>query len=304
MFKDIKSNKKVVEFFKKELEYNRKAGTYLFYGLDREIVKRFAKDFAKGLNCKKYLNDFCNECESCKKIEKEIFVDLEILDDITGIKVEKIRELGIKDSVASYEGGKKIYILRDIEKLRKESSNALLKLIEEPNDGSFFILLANSLNILSTIKSRAILVKIEKENAEELEVSEEEYNFFQGNSMEIEGYKNQEKRIKDMIFSYKNIGKSLEKWKKNRDLISKIYVYGDLRDFINVTEYITKLDKIFFAEEIFNSNLERADINELIKYYIEIKGKELGSLEKFLNLKENFRTPINVRNFLITFFCE
>lgn len=304
MFKEIKSNEKAKEFLKKELKYNRKAGTYIFYGLDRELLKKFAKAFAKGLNCREYLDDYCDSCETCKRIERETHADLEILDDITGIKVEKIRELSVKDSIASYEGGKKIYILRDIEKLRKESSNALLKLIEEPNEGSFFILLANSLNILPTIKSRSILVKIEKEDAKDLEISEEEYSFFQGDSKEIEEYKNQDKKLKDMVFSYKNIGKSLEEWKKNRDLLSKMDIYGNLRDFINVKEYINRLDKSLFAEEIYNSNLERSELEELIRYSIGIKGKELKNLEKLLELKVIFKTPINIRNFLIVFFNE
>jgi DNA polymerase-3 subunit delta' len=44
--------------------------------------------------------------------------------------------------------------------MRKESSNALLKIIEEPARDTFFFLMTNSLNILSTIKSRAILVEV------------------------------------------------------------------------------------------------------------------------------------------------
>ena len=64
-----------------------------------------------------------------------------------------------------------------------------MKLIEEPAENSFFILLTNSLNILPTIKSRSILVKIKKRDAEELDVDEFTYNFFLGNSRDIENFK-------------------------------------------------------------------------------------------------------------------
>ena len=68
-----------------------------------------------------------------------LYSDLEILDNPDGLKVDEIRELAYKSSSSSYEGNRKIFIIKDISKMKKEASNALLKLIEEPNKGSFFI---------------------------------------------------------------------------------------------------------------------------------------------------------------------
>lgn len=145
------------EFLKRELKVGRNSGTYLFYGKDREALLREILDFAKGLNCKNS-EEFCDACEICKRIDRLTYGDLYILDGIKGVRIEEVRET-IENAVASsYEGGKKIFIIRDVERLRKESANALLKIIEEPPRDTFFFLTTGTLNILSTIKSRSILV--------------------------------------------------------------------------------------------------------------------------------------------------
>lgn len=145
------------EFLKRELKIGRDSGTYLFYGKDRDDLLREILDFSKALNCRE-TEEFCGVCEVCKRIDRLTYGDLYILDGIKGIRIEEIRET-IENAVASsYEGGKKIFILRDVERLRKESANALLKIIEEPPRDTFFFLTTGSLNILSTIKSRSILV--------------------------------------------------------------------------------------------------------------------------------------------------
>lgn len=302
MFKDIKSNEEAKEFLQKELRLNREAGTYIFYGGDRGLLKLFAKAFAKGLNCDVYDDDFCGECESCKRIESETQGDFEILEDLSGIKIEAIRELLYKNSVTSYEGKNKIYVLRDIELMRKEASNALLKLIEEPNEKTFFILLANSLNILPTIKSRGILVNIKIQSAEDLEVSEFEYNFFSGNALDIEEYKKREDIDLNSTFSYEDIGLAINLWVENRDLKDKVDIYKSLRDFINVKDYLNSAEKIFFAEEIVNSNLQREEIKIIFSYLVKLLNPKNKKLEECLELKGMTRSPVNLKNLLITFF--
>ena len=189
MIRDIISNEEVKEFFRNELKLKKDSGTYLFYGSDMSLLMEFALHFAKGLCCETLEGDFCGECNICKRIDKMLYSDLEILDNPDGLKVDEIRELAYKSSSSSYEGNRKIFIIKDISKMKKEASNALLKLIEEPNKGSFFILLNTNLNILPTIKSRSILVKVKKRTAEELEVDNYTYTFFRGNSEDIEKYK-------------------------------------------------------------------------------------------------------------------
>lgn len=302
MFKDIVSNDLVKEFLQKELDFNRKAGTYLFYGIDNGLLKRFAKAFAKGLNCSELKNDFCGKCENCIRIESETHGDLEILEDPSGVKVDSIRALAYKDSITSYEGKNKIYIINNIEKMRKEAANALLKMIEEPNDGSFFILLSGSLNILPTIKSRSILINIKSQTKEDLEVSLEEYSFFQGKALEIEKFKERTDIDLEEVSSYENIGENLKKWLDTEDLIYKVEIYKNIRDFMNIREYLTLVDKSYFIEEILKNSGNREDIKLILDYSINLIDKKSKKLEEILEIKNIIKTPINLKNYLTIFF--
>lgn len=304
MFNEIRSNKKAIDFFKKELILKRDSGTYLFYGVDRELLKDFAKIFAKSLNCIHYIDDFCGECDSCKAIENESYGDLEIIEDSKGIKIDKIRELVYSSSTTSYSGKKKIYIIRDIQKLRKESANALLKLIEEPTNGSFYILTASSLNILSTIKSRTILLNIEKESAKEMNVTDYEYNFFLGNSKEIKEYKKVDGYDLTVEYSFENIGEAVKNWLDTGNFIYKMDIYKSITDFIKTKDYMTLLDKIFFVNELILNGADRELIKEIMSYTSSSIGKNIKNLEKVLEIKSMERATINLKNLLITFYTN
>ncbi|MBQ3693022.1 MAG: hypothetical protein II931_06895 [Clostridia bacterium] len=66
-----------------------------------------------------------------------------------------------QNSIRSYEGGYKIYILWRVDKLYYDAAPKLLKTLEEPENKTLFILLADSSDtILQTILSRTQLVKI------------------------------------------------------------------------------------------------------------------------------------------------
>ena len=138
MIKDIVSNEEVKEFFTNELKRNKNSGTYLFYGSDMSLLMEFALYFAKGLCCESVEGDFCDACSACKRIDSLSYSDLEVLDNPDGITVDEVRALGYTSSSSAYEGNKKIFIIKDISKMKKEAGNALLKIIEEPNRGSFF----------------------------------------------------------------------------------------------------------------------------------------------------------------------
>lgn len=302
MIRDIISNEEVKEFFRNELKLQKDSGTYLFYGSDMSLVMEFALYFAKGLCCETLEGDFCGECSICRRIDKLLYSDLEVLDNPDGLKVDEIRELGYKSSSSSYEGNRKVFIIKDISKMKKEASNALLKLIEEPNKGSFFILLNSNLNILSTIKSRSILVKIKKKTAQELEVDEFTYSFFRGNSEDIEKFKIMDIDLENG-YSYQEIGKVIKGYEESKDLEYKIDIYKSIRDFINNRNYLKAYEKIFFAEEIVRTTSDRNIYREIVSYIIDMMG-DLNGLEERLVMKGMLRFPINMRVFFINLFLK
>lgn len=302
MIKDIVSNEEIKRFFKNELKLNKKSGTYLFYGSDSDQLLEFALYFSKGLCCDTLEDDFCDTCNVCQRIDRMTYGDLEVVEDVNGIKVDTVRELGYKSSSSASEGKRKIFILKDIQKLKKEAGNSLLKLIEEPAENSFFILLTNSLNILPTIKSRSILVKIKKRDAEELDVDEFTYNFFLGNSRDIENFK-----ISDIDLqkaeSYEMIGVHLKKYEETEDFKEKVYIYKCIKDFINNRHYLAQQEKLYFTEEILRGTNDRNLQRKIIEYTVSTLGN-LSGLEERLKLKSMLRFPVNMKLVLINLFLN
>lgn len=77
-----------------------------------------------------------------------------------------------KLSMKSYEGEYKIAILWMAEKMRTDTANKLLKLLEEPPEKTVFLLIAEDAEeLLATIKSRTALVKIPALDTASIEIA-------------------------------------------------------------------------------------------------------------------------------------
>ena len=83
-----------------------------------------------------------------------------IKDGKKNIEIEQIRELINFCNKSSFNDKPRFVIIDNVERLNLNSSNALLKILEEPNKGIHFILINNSAKILPTIKSRCISFNI------------------------------------------------------------------------------------------------------------------------------------------------
>jgi len=82
-------------------------------------------------------------------------------DDKKNIEIDQIREIIKFTNHSSFNSKSKFIIIDDAEFLNINSSNALLKSLEEPKIDIFFFLVYNSnLQILDTIKSRCVEIKI------------------------------------------------------------------------------------------------------------------------------------------------
>ena len=87
------------------------------------------------------------------------FIGLKDLD--TEIKIEQIKKLKNFIEKSTYSVDLKIIMIDSVEYLNLNSSNALLKAIEEPGENTlFFLIHNNSYKILETVKSRCIEFKL------------------------------------------------------------------------------------------------------------------------------------------------
>ena len=84
-----------------------------------------------------------------------------LIDDKKNIDVAQIREMITYTNKSSFNNTPRFILIDNIENLNKNSVNALLKIIEDPNDKIFFILINNNeKQVLPTLKSRCLTFKI------------------------------------------------------------------------------------------------------------------------------------------------
>ena len=103
-------------------------------------------------------------------------ITVDILPDKKSIDINQIRDLIFKLNKSSFNKKPRFILIDNIEHLNKNSINALLKVLEEPNYNIYFVLIHNNKNILSTLLSRCINYKINLTNKECVYVSSQLLN--------------------------------------------------------------------------------------------------------------------------------
>ena len=105
------------------------------------------------------------------------FYLIDLLDDKKNIDVTQIREMITYSNKSSFNNMSRFILIDNVEKLNKNSVNALLKIVEEPNENIFFILINNSEKyILPTLKSRCLTFNINFTFNESMNISNQILN--------------------------------------------------------------------------------------------------------------------------------
>lgn len=139
---------------------------YLFTG-PRGVGKRsLALQFAMAINCTAtaQIGSPCARCRDCLQIQKMQHPDLFIIQaEAEGqvLKVEQVRELQHRLSLAPYQASYRIGMLLRMEEANESAQNALLKTLEEPNDRVILILTTEMAeSVLPTISSRCEVISL------------------------------------------------------------------------------------------------------------------------------------------------
>ena len=150
----------VQERLSRYLQSQRVHPALLFIGPEKEVKFQVAKGMAKFLFCEQKINSsFCNQCSTCKRIEKEIHPDVYFFkeDSEDTLKIETVREVIGQMRVTPIEGPHKLCVIEEAHRMNSAAANAFLKTLEEPGEGRFFILTTTqSGSLLPTILSRCI----------------------------------------------------------------------------------------------------------------------------------------------------
>lgn len=156
--KKIKGHSSQIKVLLSSLEKGTLAHAFLFYGQEGIGKETLARELTKILNCDTSLNEGCGHCSNCLRINSETFSDFHILRPSGAsrrIKMEDVQSLQKSLNLSRYEGKAKVVLLIDADCLNEASSNALLKILEEPVERTYFFLISsNQEAILSTIRSR------------------------------------------------------------------------------------------------------------------------------------------------------
>ena len=99
------------------------------------------------------------------------FISIDIEDDKKSIDINQIRNLILLLNKSSFNKKPRFVLIDNIELLNINSVNALLKILEEPNDNIYFILINNNKKILPTLKSRCLNYNIHLKSKESFDIS-------------------------------------------------------------------------------------------------------------------------------------
>ena len=151
---------------------DRVHGAYLFEGPPGVGKRETALWFARLLLCKgapPEAREPCGRCHDCRLLAarevgpdaRPTHPDLHWVDpDGAWIKIEAIRELRSALGLVANEGGRRVALIPEADRLRAESANALLKTLEEPPPNTVLILVSTSPELLPrTLRSRALRVR-------------------------------------------------------------------------------------------------------------------------------------------------
>ena len=180
---------------------------------------------------------------------------IDLHDEKKIIEISQIREMYNYANKSAFNNKERIILIDNVENLNLNSSNALLKIVEEPNDNIFFILiLDNEKKILKTLESRCL-----------------KFNLFLSHDKSI--------TIANKIID-KNVNDTL-----SNSLINHYNTIGDLISLVNFSSSqkkdISNVDLKSFLLDIIKEKYYKKDIfiNNYIYKYIELYLLNLMSLK-------------------------
>ncbi len=290
---EIQGHQFALETLQKAFDRKRLHHAYLFHGPEGIGKFRVATVLARLLLCASPLKESnpdqsqdvalniqhaCGQCKSCLRVKPLInksegayHPDLHYITrerDSSGklakeIKIAPIRELQSSLSLGSFEGGRVIVIIEDVDRLGLSAANALLKTLEEPLENVHFLLTTSSLNaVLPTIKSRAqslrfapldlktmqdLLLKVERTQSQN-DVEQKDGGEVLSFSPLDEG-----QRISLAQLSGGSIGRALDLWSqggmlKVENLIQSSDLSGGPQDILNALAFAKSLESAEEAE--------------------------------------------------------
>lgn len=163
-FDSFLKNEKLIARLKRDIAAKRLSHAYIIEGGEGCGKRTLARLICSAVSCN---NDDrpCMKCTNCDKIARAQSPDVIMVEaekDRVQLGVDVIRRMREDAVIAPNDLPKKFYIIPKADSMNTQAQNAILKILEEPPEHVMFLLLCeNADNLLSTIRSRAPIYRVE-----------------------------------------------------------------------------------------------------------------------------------------------
>ena len=255
---------------KREINKNKLAHAYLFESNGYIGTFDLALALAKTLLCPyNYSNNQkCVNCTQCNNIDNGNYPEIKIIEaDGMWIKKEQLLELQEQFSTKSVINKRKIYIIKDADKLNNVAANSLLKFIVGPVEKIIAILISPTrYQLLDTIVSRCQIISFNQTS-------------LKGNLVE---------KVAKYLYNTTSAINEFITDEKSIDKINKVI------DFVNFYEK-NGLDTLFYTYELWTSTFKNKEdliiaFEILLLYYRDLLNYMCNQeLEIFIDYNDNYQ---------------
>ena len=185
------------------------------------------------------------------------FILVDIQEEKKNIDISQIRNLILTLNKSSFNTKPRFVLIDNIELLNINAVNALLKILEEPNDNINFILINNNKRILPTLKSRCLNFKIHLTAKQSIEITnkilDNNYNGFLNKDF-VNNYSTPGEILNLIDFANKN---DIDLFDTNlKDFIQKIIMEKLYKKNNSIKNLIYSLMEFYFRKNVSVTNIK------------------------------------------------
>ena len=255
------------------------------------LINHFLYSIFDNVNYDKETFSISENSSFLKKFQNNIFSNIIYISgaDYKSVNIDDIRNLKKNILQTTISKKDRFIIFDDIELFNQNSLNALLKIIEEPSQRNYFILINNKRKpLLETIKSRSLEIKIILNEEQRLEIINELVRFYNINlildpkisqlspgSFVKFNYICKEFSILPTSNFVENLNLLLNIYKKNKDILI--------------------IDLMFYLADEYFKYAKESNLYENDKIF-EIKNYIVDNLNNFIVYNINQKSIINAIN--------
>jgi DNA polymerase-3 subunit delta' len=185
------------------------------------------------------------------------FILVDIQEEKKNIDISQIRNLILTLNKSSFNTKPRFVLIDNIELLNINAVNALLKILEEPNDNINFILINNNKRILPTLKSRCLNFKIQLTSKQSTEITNKilnnNYNEFLNEDL-VNNYSTPGEILNLIDFANKNDIDLIEI--NLKDFIKKIIIEKLYKKNNSIKNLIYSLMEFYFRKNVSITNIK------------------------------------------------